>query len=241
MKRIMLIGFVSLIVLGQPSWTASAQQPQQAQPRIDEFKMITYQAVFLTKGPKWSPETPDLMPMIRAHREYMNGLLASGTAHIAGPFRGDGHLRGVLLLSGTPEQAKAIVEADPGVKAGRYGFEILSWMGPEGWFQKAADIAQTETLYFGFLVTGENTAQISKEETQTLMRGHLDYMNGQAKLGKLVMAGPLVNAAPRRGLIVYRVPTVGEAVSRASGDPMVKAGRMKPEFYEWSVPRGILK
>jgi hypothetical protein len=107
MKRIMLIGFVSLIVLGQPSWTASAQQPQQAQARIDEFKMITYQAVFLTKGPKWSPETPDLMPMIRAHREYMNGLLASGTAHIAGPFRGDGHLRGVLLLSGTPEQAKA--------------------------------------------------------------------------------------------------------------------------------------
>lgn len=236
MKRIAVVVFALLTAVVQP-FGAAAQQ----QPKIDEYKMTTYQAVFVTKGPKWSPETPDVMPVVRAHRAYIASLLASGKAHIGGPFRDDSNLRGVYLVSGTPEEAKAIVEADPGVKDGRYAFEVLGWMGPEGWFQKAADVAQTETLYFGFLLTGSNTAAISQEETQSLMRGHLDYMDGQVKLGKLVMAGPLVKAGPRRGLIVYRVASMKEAVERASADPMVKAGRMKPEFHEWIVPRGVLK
>ena len=238
MKRLAaIVGLALLTCAAQPFRAATTQQ----QPKIDEYKMTTYQAVFVTKGPKWSPETPEVMPLVRAHREYISGLLASGKSHIGGSFSGDSSLRGVYLVSGTPEQAKAIADADPGVKDGRYAFEILGWMGPEGWFQKPADVAQTETLYFGFLLTGANTATISKEETQTLMRGHLDYMDGQAKQGKLVMAGPLVKAAPRRGLIVYRVSSMAEAVERGSADPMVKAGRMKPEFYEWTVPRGILK
>jgi uncharacterized protein YciI len=213
----------------------------EQQPKIDEFKMITYQAVFVTKGPKWSPETPEVMPLVRAHREYIAGLLRSGKAHVGGPFAGDADLRGVYIVSGTAGDAKAIAASDPGVKDGRYAFEIVGWMGPEGWFQKPADVTQTERLYFGFLLTGSNTAQISREETTSLMRGHLDYMDGQSKQGTLVMAGPLVQAAPRRGLIVYRVASMAEAVERASADPMVKAGRMTPEFYEWSVPRGVLK
>lgn len=236
MKPTAVVGLAVLIALAQPS-AAAAQQ----QPKIDEYKMTTYQAVFVTKGPKWSPESPEVMPLVRAHREYINGLLRSGKAHIGGPFGDESDLRGVYFVSGPAEEARAIVEADPGVKGGRYAFEILGWMGPEGWFQKATDVGKTETLYFGFLLTGSNTAAISNDETQSLMRGHLDYMDGQAKLGKLVMAGPLMNAAPRRGIIVYRVSSMAEAVERASGDPMVKSARMKPQFYEWTVPVGILK
>jgi uncharacterized protein YciI len=246
MKRIALALFALSICVVQPFRAVTAQQP-----KIDEFKMTTYQAVFVTTGPKWVPESPEVMPLVRAHREYITGLLASGKAHVGGPFRlaslaqdkpsTDADLRGVYIVSGTADDAKAIAASDPGVKDGRYAFEIVGWMGPEGWFQTPVDVAQTETLYFGFLLTGPNTAAISKEETQTLMRGHLDYMDGQSKLGKLVMAGPLVNAAPRRGLIVYRVSSMAEAVERASADPMVKAGRMTPVFYEWIVPRGILK
>lgn len=65
-------------------------------------------------------------------------------------------------------------------------------------------------------------------------------MDGQAKQGKLVL-GPLIKAGIRPGFIAYRVPTMAEAVERASADPMVKPGRMKPELYEWTIPVGILK
>jgi len=32
-----------------------------------------------------------------------------------------------------------------------------------------------------------------------------------------------------------------EAIERASADPMIKAGRMAPEPYEWTIPKGTLK
>ena len=223
----------------QPSVEAvSAAVPAQQQPKIDEYKMTTYQAVLVLMGPDWSPTDN---PGTQGHRAYVADLLRSGRAVIGGSFAGDAKAQGFYLLNGTAADAKAIADADPGVKEGRYVVEVLQWMGPEGWFQKPADLTQTETIYFGFLVTGDNPAAVAPEEQKALMAAHLGHMDEQAKLGKLVMAGPLVKAGARRGLIGYRVPTMAEAMDRASADPMVKAGRMKPELYEWKVPKGILK
>lgn len=228
MMTVALLAFVA-----QPS---KAALPAQDKPA--EFKMTTYQAVLIVRGPDWSPtETP----AVQEHRAYVAELLRSGRAVIGGPFQGDSKYPGIYILSGTPENAKAIADADPGVKDGRYAVELLQWMGPEGWFQKPSDLTQSETIYFGFLVTGSNTDAVAPEEQKQLMTGHLGHLTEQATIGKLVLAGPLVKAAPRRGLIAYRVPTMAEAMERASADPMVKAGRMKPELYEWQVPKGILK
>ena len=215
-----------------------ASMAQQTPPKIDEYKMTTYQAVLVLMGPDWSPTDN---PGTQAHRAYVAELLRSGRAAIGGSFTGDAKAQGFYVLNASAGDAKAIAEADPGVKEGRYTVEVLQWMGPEGWFQKPSDVTQTETIYFGFLVTGSNTAAATPEETKELMAGHLGHMEGQAKIGKLVMAGPLVKAGSRRGLIAYRVPTMAEAMERASADPMVKAGRMKPELYEWKVPKGIMK
>ena len=223
---------VLLVLVAQPA--ASAQE----KPKIDEYKMTTYQAVLVLMGPDWSPTDN---PGTQGHRAYVAELLRSGRAVIGGSFAGDRKAQAFYILTGTAADAKATAEADPGVKEGRYVVEVLQWMGPEGWFQKPSDPAQTETIYFGFLVTGDNTAAIAPEEQKTLMAGHLGHMDEQAKIGKLVMAGPLVKAGTRRGLIGYRVPTMAEAMERASVDPMVKAGRMKPELYEWKVTKGILK
>jgi uncharacterized protein YciI len=223
-----------------PRLTHQQTAPPQP-PRIDEYKMVTYEVVFVTRGPKWTREPAEIMPVVQAHRDYIAGLVKSGRVHIAGPLAGESTLQAAYVLSGSPDQAEQIAEADPGVQSGRYGFELLRWMGPEGWFGRAADPVNTEKLFFGFLVTGENTSALPAADQQTLMRGHLDHLGSQAKLGKLVLAGPLVNAGSRRGLIAYRVPTMADAMERASADPMVKAGRMKPELYEWTVPIGALK
>ena len=225
------------------TWPVAAAYAQQAQPqpapKIDDFKMITYQAVFLSKGPKWVDSAePD--ETATAHRSYVHELLSSGRAVIAGLLDGSAKpLVAMYILTGTPEEAKLIAEADPGVKAERATVEIFKWMGPEGWFQKVTDI-QPETLYFGFLVNGPNRGQ-DPENAKQMQRAHLDYMGGQSKLGKLVLAGPLLDGGTRRGLIAYRVPTLEEAVERASADPVVKSGRLAVEMYQWRVPKGILK
>ena len=54
--------------------------PQQA-PKIDEYKMTTYQAVLVTIGPDWSPTDN---PGTQGHRAYVADLLRSGRAVIGG-------------------------------------------------------------------------------------------------------------------------------------------------------------
>jgi uncharacterized protein YciI len=65
-------------------------------------------------------------------------------------------------------------------------------------------------------------------------------MDGQAKEGKLVAAGPITTQGTRRGIVVYRVANLEEAKQRASADPMVKAGRLAVELHPWQVPVGSL-
>ena len=222
-----------LLLLGT---ALSAQQP----PKAAEYKMTTYQLVILKKSSIWLDAEVVNGPMYRQrHQAYVVDLVKSGRVPIAGLFSKNPDLEGAFFVSGTPEEARAIASADP--TSPWWDVEVLQWMGPEDWFQKPPDPAQTETIFFGFLVTGENVAPVSQEEQKALMTGHLGYMDGQAKIGALVLAGPLIKAAPRRGLIAYRLPTMAAAVERASGDPMIRAGRMKPELYSWTVPKGILK
>jgi uncharacterized protein YciI len=246
-----ILGLVGIIgaALSTPFGGASAGAqpvPQQApapQPKIDEYKMTTYQVVFVTATSSLRGDLHDFQVkgMRERHHGYVADLVKTGRAVIGGPFSRPAVFETAYVVAGTRQHATEVASADPGVQAGYWAVEILSWMGPEGWFQPAADVAQAEKIYFGFLVTGENTTAVTPDEQKLLMRGHLDYMDGQSKIGKLVLAGPLVNGGRRRGLIAYRVPTMAEAVERASADPMIKAGRMAPELFEWTIPKGILK
>ena len=223
-----------------PAYEALAKRLDEdsEEPDAQEFKMMTYQAIFLTKGPKW---IEGMAPVMAQHGRYITELLKSGKVSIAGPFtKGDGAVVGVYIMSGVPENAKTVAEEDPAIKAGHFGYEILKWMGPEGWFAPVSDVSQTEKIYFGFLVSGPNRSQ-DAATAQALQKQHLDYMDGQSKIGKLVLAGPLADGGTRRGLIAYREATMEEAVVRASGDPMIKAGRLVPQLYEWMIPKGVLK
>jgi photosystem II stability/assembly factor-like uncharacterized protein/uncharacterized protein YciI len=214
---------------------APASTPPQAQPpKIDELKMITYGVVFLTKGPAWSTDADDLLA------KTADVLIRDGRIVMGGAFSGDSDLRGAYIVNGTPAQAKALADSDPGVKSGRLSYDVMPWFGPEGWFHKPNGPGR-ETIYFGFLVSGANRSQ-DQATAQQMQRQHLDYMDGQAKIGKLVLAGPL-NAPKtnKRGLVAYRESSLAAAVERASQDPMVKAGRLAVELYAWAVPRGILK
>jgi hypothetical protein len=44
-----------------------------------------------------------------------------------------------------------------------------------------------------------------------------------------------------RGIVIYRVRDVAEAMALAADDPVVKAGRLVLEAYPWMTLREILK
>lgn len=217
------------------------QSPPAAAAPAAPGKMVTYHLVILRKGPSAATAaTPEGQPILKQHVGFLYQLAADGTNMAAGPFTDGGDIQGVLIVKAeTAEKAREMESADPAVKAGIFTVDVASFMSPDGWFGKWAEFGRFERVYFGFLNNGPDRGQ-DAETAKRLQAEHLAYMEGQAKEGKLIVAGPFVNGGTRRGLVVYRVATPEEARARAEADPMVKAGRLAVELHPWQVPQGAL-
>ncbi len=65
---------------------------------------------------------------------YLADLHEAGHLLAAGPLLGapNREFRGLSILNVGPEQARALTERDPAVRAGRYSVTILPWMVPGG-------------------------------------------------------------------------------------------------------------
>lgn len=204
---------------------------------VPQQKMKTFQLVLLKKAPAAiDKQTLD------AHIAYMMKLGDDGLSIASGPFTDGGEINGAMILrASTPEEARKIEADDPAVRAGMFTAEVLPFMSTdEGQFQPWAKPFAQETVYFGFLNSGPNRSQ-DKEEAQRLQKEHLAYMDGQWKQGKLLVAGPFVDAGTRRGIVIYRVASPQEAKERAEGDPMVKLGRLTVDLHPWAIPKGALR
>jgi uncharacterized protein YciI len=211
------------------------------------MEMMTYQLVLLKKGPNPPrASAADQQAMLTEHLALLAEQHRKGINVAYGPVVADADIRGIGVLTvATSDEAKALFAPDPFVKAGIMTPEVYRWMGPKGWFHAPASYdvsnqANLEPLIFGFLVRGPNTSQ-DKAAADAIQKGHLAYMDTLHKQGKLVMAGPLLDAGARRGVVVYRVKDMAEAMALAAEDPAVKAGRLTLEAYPWMTFKGILK
>jgi uncharacterized protein YciI len=202
--------------------------------------MTTYQLVVLKKGPAYTTDPVAAKKVLDQHVAYMMKLGAEGQSLAAGPCTDDGEIAGLMLLrAGSVEKARQIEEADPAVKAGHFAFDVGPFAAASDAFHPWAQPFGQETVYFGFLNTGPNRGQ-DAQTAAALQKQHLAFMEGQHEQGRLLVAGPFVEPGPRRGLVVYRAGTLEEALSRASADPMIKAGRLALELHPWVVPKGAM-
>ena len=87
----------------------------------------------------------------------------------------------------------------------------------------------------------ENGAGQDAQTAAELQKQHLAFMEDQHRQGPLLVAGPFMEPGTRRGLVIYRAASLEEAKTRASGDPMIKAGRLALELHPWAVPKGALQ
>lgn len=117
---------------------APAADPAPSAP-AKQLKMRTYYMALLKRGPAWSAErTPEAVAAGEGHMANIKRLAACGKLLIAGPFN-PGPTPPVDALAGififdvpTLEEAVALTQTDPAVKAGRFAVEVLPWYGPEG-------------------------------------------------------------------------------------------------------------
>ena len=234
--------FLTVIGIAVLTTSAFAQAPTQ-EKKAPESKLVQFQMALLRRGPKWekthtkgSGATSGTMS---EHGKYVMSLLESGKAVIAGPFSDDGDVIGVYVLRGTAEEAKSLVDSDPGVKDGHLVAEMIPWWS-EDIMKKPTMPMKMTTAYLGFLSRGPKWTPEKTPATEALQKAHLANINRLAETKKLVVAGPFGGKGTLRGIFVFRVASLEEAKQLAETDPAVQAGRLAIEMRPWLVPDGVL-
>jgi uncharacterized protein YciI len=138
MRPALLASILAVSLTGCASGKAAqAEAAPTAPPK--QFKMRTYYMAFLRRGPAWSAErTPEAVAAGEGHMAHIKRMADCGKLLIAGPFDVGSTppanaLAGIFIFDvPTQEEAVALSQLDPAVKAGRFTIEVLPWYGPTG-------------------------------------------------------------------------------------------------------------
>lgn len=210
-------------------------------PVAAQQKMTTFYLCLLVAPANPVKPPADVAQLQLDHLANLKQIMGSGKGVIAGPIADEGRLRGILVLRvASVEEARAIADADPAVKAGQLAVEIHPWFAADGIMKPLFSPADLATYYFGFLNKGPKWTPGQTPETQKIQEGHMAHLTASGKSGKLVIAGPLGDNGDIRGILVYKTATAEEARAIAEADPAVKAGRLTVELHKWFVTKGAL-
>jgi uncharacterized protein YciI len=98
--------------------------------KADEYGMKTYVMAFLKAGPNIDQDSVKAAKLLGAHLKNIQRMANGGKLVIAGPFLDDTQLKGIYVFNvESIEEAKALTESDPAIKAGRLVMELHPWYG----------------------------------------------------------------------------------------------------------------
>ena len=95
----------------------------------------SYTLVILRRGPRAAEFSDEELERLQeAHLAHLRALRERGAILAGGPFDGqdDETFRGMSLYGVPPQEARALAEADPAVRAGRLRVEVLTWLTQPG-------------------------------------------------------------------------------------------------------------
>lgn len=120
-------------------------QDQQGTSQPETFEMVwegqpitmqKYFVIFLKEGPNRDQPQEEADRIQKEHLAYLGGLFKKGVLNLNGPVGDEGDIAGISVYNtATLEEAVALAEADPAVKAGRLVVEAHPW-----WLAKGSSV-----------------------------------------------------------------------------------------------------
>lgn len=99
----------------------------------DPYGMRKYVMAFLKKGPNRTADSVEAARLQAAHMANIGRMAEAGKLALAGPFFGDGDLRGIYIFNvETIAEAEALTNSDPAIEAGSLVMELKEWYGSAG-------------------------------------------------------------------------------------------------------------
>jgi uncharacterized protein YciI len=102
--------------------------------RTAPTNMKTYYLGLLLRGPAYTTNmTPDVQQLHNAHLAHLFKLRDEGLIAYVGPLTDGGEKVGAAIYrTASRDEAVALMEADPAIQAGRFRYEIHTWVVPGG-------------------------------------------------------------------------------------------------------------
>lgn len=91
--------------------------------------------------------------------------------------------------------------------------------------------------YLCIYISGTNRSQDSLTAAK-IQKGHLEHLNTMYNKGVICMAGPFGDNTEKRGIVMFDVSSMKEAVEWIKKDPAVIAGRLTYEIHPWWGAKG---
>jgi uncharacterized protein YciI len=102
----------------------------------DDYGMKKYVIAFLKSGPNRTQNKDSAAKLQSAHMANIIRMADAGQLVVAGPFLDKSDIRGIYIFNvETIEQAKALTETDPAIKAGSLIMELHPWYGSAAMMQ----------------------------------------------------------------------------------------------------------
>jgi uncharacterized protein YciI/ketosteroid isomerase-like protein len=212
--------------------SAAAQKPSEL-----HYEMTTYYLVLLYRGPNSTGEaTPEAQKIQDAHMANIRQMADAGKLLMAGPMADDSKLRGIFVLhAGSLQEAQALADSDPAVKAGRLLPEVHAWytaknirvfpnadaaaagstLNDTGRPQAEEDVREVETRRFKAM-TDQDTVALDR-----ILSDDLTYTHSSAQVDTKAK----FMASIRSGELKYVSIAPSDLQVRAYGNAAVVTGR----------------
>lgn len=122
-------------------------------------------------------------------------------------------------------------------------FFLLATISFQSFAQREFKTQEGDTTYvmkrYVFMLLNEGPNRNHDSVTAAkIQEGHMKHLNEMAKTGKLAIAGPFDNGGKHRGILVFDVDSISEAIRMESTDPAVLSGRLEMEAIYWWAAKG---
>ncbi len=127
-----ITGIVLLLVLAAFPCEAQSQLDTALAQKLgaDAYGMKPYVMALLKSGPNRSQDSVTAANLLKAHLANIQRTAKEGKLVLAGPFLDGTELQGIYVFNvRTVEEAKALTQTDPAIKAGRLVMELHPWYG----------------------------------------------------------------------------------------------------------------
>lgn len=120
---------------------------------------------------------------------------------------------------------------------------LFASVSSEVFSQREFKMQEGDTTYvmkrYVFMMLNEGPKRDQDSITSAkIQEGHMKHLNEMASTGKMVIAGPFEKGGKHKGILIFDVDSISQAIRMESTDPAIVSGRLEMQAIYWWAAKG---